>query len=96
MTGPGLAKCGRVGHSMLRALAFIRNHPGCSKFACARHIGEPRGRDPAHAPSSLYQTIDRCIDLGFVDATMVGRIYSLHIATSGAALLEERTQECKT
>lgn len=95
---PGIAKCGRVGHSMLRALEYVAAHPGCTKFACARYVGAPSGRDPAHAPASMYWTIDRCAELGFIDAALQPKlktqpraVYALHITPSGTALLAKRT-----
>jgi hypothetical protein len=78
---------------MLLALRFVAAHPGCTKFACAKHIGAPF-IDPAHSPGALYETIDRCIALGFVDAQPHperARAYALHITPSGAVLLAERT-----
>jgi hypothetical protein len=87
--GPGIAKCGRVGHAMLQALRFVRNNPGCSKYAVARELGAPF-RDPAHSPGAMYATIDRCIHLGFIDATQPdGRVYSLFISAAGAERLDQ-------
>jgi hypothetical protein len=94
---PGIAKCGRIGRGMLRALEYVAAHPGCTKFACARYIGAPSGRDPAHAPASMYWTIDRCAELGFICAelqpklkTQPRAVYALTITPSGATLLAER------
>lgn len=92
MTGPGLAKAPRVGHSMLQALRFVAANRDCTKYACAKHIGAPF-RDPAHSPGAMYATIDRCIDLGWLDARRApGRSYALRITPEGEAMLEERTE----
>jgi hypothetical protein len=93
--GPGLAKCRRLGRSMLRALEYVSANPGCTKFQCARHIGAPRGKDPAHAPASMYWTIDRCIQLDLLSDAVVSerpRVYALTITPNGARELAERSE----
>lgn len=78
---------------MLLALDFVRRFPGSTKYAVAKAIGAPFV-DPAHSPGALYETIDRCIAAGFLDAELAdGRRYSLTITASGLAELARKDQK---
>lgn len=97
-----LAKCRRIGASMLLVLRFVATHPGCTKFAVALHLARLKS-EPDRRPkgaAAYYDSIDACIRWGLLDAKLdltkrnCGRgrgVYALTITPSGTALLDERT-----
>jgi hypothetical protein len=101
--GPGLAKCGRVGGSMLLALQYVAEHPGCTKYAAARHLAGlktlPRAR--AKGPASYYDSVDACLRWGLLLSELdsdrrncgVGPgVYSLTLTPDGERALAEKAR----
>lgn len=87
-------KRARVGQKMLAALCFVKYHPGCAKIdvALAIHPGSVRWLPQSFAAG--YQTINRCIDAGWVsdrvDIAARAPIYQLTLTPEGFALLTTR------
>lgn len=64
----------RIGAAMVRALVYVREHPGCSKYEVSRAVA------PNGAIREGYRVVERAIAGGLISASREGSGYSLHVS----------------
>lgn len=64
-----------IGPQMRLVLAYVSQHPGCTKFALALHVA-PHGSATVHFG---YRVVNRCIQHGLILATRLSNRYSLGV-----------------
>lgn len=74
----------RVGPAMLAVLAYVQDHPGCTKADAARYAD--RDRDLRTG----YAAVDRSIRAGLLLAVPLRSGYALTLTPLGSAVLEGR------
>jgi hypothetical protein len=69
-----------IGPKMREAYYYVKTHPGCSKYAVARHIGpSPRFGDRA---------VVRALAAGIIEDKGDGFYYKLHTTSFGVDQIE--------
>jgi hypothetical protein len=76
----------RIGRNMRAVLEYVAHHPGCCKLDAACHITRAWGASPTK--HGQYESIDRLIRLGLLDAERRGNRYVLTLTDAGKAELK--------